>query len=311
MSSPYHVPALLQETVEFLISDPGGVYVDGTVGGGGHAEGILGRLSAGGRLLCFDADEDAVRYASQRLASAGPRVRFVHANFRLLRSELAALDIVQISGLLLDLGVSSFQIDEGPKGFSFRADDPLDMRMDRRQSLTAQTIVNEYSERDLAELIRRFGEERYARRIAGRIVGARPVKTTGALASAIRSAVGERFLAKSLARVFQALRIAVNDELSSLREVLREAVDLVRPGGRIAVISYHSLEDRIVKEFFRAEAAENVPSGHKYIPDARRIPLLRVLTKKPVRPGEEECVRNPRARSAKLRVAERINLVSG
>ncbi len=305
MSDPYHVPALLHEAVEFLISDPGGIFVDGTVGGGGHAEEICRRLTETGRLLCFDADADAIRHASERLAPAGSRVGFVHANVRFLRSELGSLGIRRIDGLLLDLGVSSFQIDEGPKGFSFRTDDPLDMRMDRRQSLTAQTVVNEYPEPDLADLIRQLGEERHAGRIAGRIVSARPLETTGALAAAVRLAVGDRFLSKSLARVFQAIRIAVNDELSSLKQALADAVGILNPGGRIVVISYHSLEDRIVKEFFRAEAAETIPSGHKYIPDTRREPRLRLITRKPVRPGPEESARNPRVRSAKLRVAER------
>ena len=305
MSDPYHVPALLQEAVDFLISDPAGAYVDGTVGGGGHAEEICRRLAPAGRLICFDADADAIEYSARRLAASAPRVEFVNANVRLLATELSVLSIRQIHGLLLDLGVSSFQFDEGSKGFSFRSDDPLDMRMDRRQSLTAQTILNGYSPEELADIIRQFGEERYAKRVAGRIVVARPLATTGELASAVRSAVGERFLTKSLARVFQALRIAVNDELTALREILRDATGLLAPGGRIVVISYHSLEDRIVKEFFRDEASETLPSGHKLIPDAPRKARLRLLTKKPLRPGDDESRRNPRVRSAKLRAAER------
>ncbi len=310
MSSSYHLPVLCQEVVEFLISDPGGVYVDGTVGGGGHAGEIVRRLSGEGMLVCFDADADAIDHASRHLAGAGTRVKFIHANVRRLRPELSALTIAHIRGILLDLGVSSFQIDEGSKGFSFRSDDALDMRLDRRQSLTAREIVNGYSEADLAELIFRYGEEHHARRIARRIIGARPLETTGALASVVASAVGDRFLTKSLARVFQALRIVVNDELESLKEALAAAVELLEPGGRIVVLSYHSLEDRIVKEFFRAEAAERVPSGHKYLPDARRVPRLKILTKKPLRPTAREQAGNPRARSAKLRVAERVG-VSG
>jgi len=306
MSNSYHVPVLCQEAVEFLVSDPDGIYVDGTVGGGGHAEEICRRLSEGGTLVCFDVDADAIARATQRLQGAVPRVRFIHANVRLIGTELRALGIDRIRGVLLDLGVSSSQIDEGPRGFSFRSDDPLDMRMDRRQSLTAREIVNGYPEAALTDLILKYGEEHHARRIARRIVRTRPVETTGDLASIIGSAVGGRFLAKSLARVFQALRIVVNDELAGLQETLAGAVDLLEPGGRVTVISYHSLEDRIVKDFFRKEAAASIRSGHKYVPDVRREPRLGILTKKPVRPGAAEQARNPRARSAKLRVAERL-----
>jgi len=306
MSEPYHVPVLCSEVVEFLITNPAGIYVDGTVGGGAHAEQICSRLSEHGRLVCFDADADAVGYSSRRLKRFGEQATIVHANVRTLKAELRALGIEGIRGMLLDLGVSSYQLDEGSKGFSFRSDDPLDMRMDRRQSLSARDLVNNLSEKDLADLLWRYGEERQSRRIARRIVSSRPLETTGALGTVVESVVGARFLSKSLARVFQALRIAVNDELRSLEQTLTEALDLLEPGGRLVVISYHSLEDRIVKEFFRAEATTSIPSGHKYLPDIERVPRLRVVTKKPVQPSVEECSRNPRARSAKLRVAERM-----
>ncbi len=304
-SEPFHVPVLLHEVLQFLLTDSAGVYVDATVGGGGHAERIAEQLTDGGRLIGFDADADALTEAGSRLARFGGRIALVHANFRSLNDELRRLQIASLRGILFDLGVSSFQLDEGPRGFSFRSDDPLDMRMDRRQALTAHEIVNTFDERELANLFLRYGEERAARRIARRVISYRPVDTTGQLAAAVESVVGQRFLPKVLARVFQALRIAVNDELRALSQSLADAVDLLQPGGRIVVISYHSLEDRVVKEFFRNEAAEIVASGHKYIPDSSRTPKLRVLTKKPVIADEHEVARNRRARSAKLRVAER------
>jgi 16S rRNA (cytosine1402-N4)-methyltransferase len=305
MSEPYHVPVLCKEVVESLITHHAGVYVDGTVGGGGHAERICDILSGQGRLVCFDADADAIHHAARRLERFGAEVVLVHANVRTLKAELQSLGVGRINGLFLDLGVSSYQLDEASKGFSFRGDDRLDMRMDRRQSMSARDVINASSEAELAKLIWRYGEERNSRRIARRIVLSRPIETTGTLASVIESVVGTRFLSKSLARVFQALRIAVNDELRSLEQALTDAVDLLEPRGRIVVISYHSLEDRIVKDFFRSESAARIPSGHKYLPDVQTTPRLRVMTRKPIQPSEEEVARNPRARSAKLRVAER------
>jgi 16S rRNA (cytosine1402-N4)-methyltransferase len=305
MSEPYHVPVLCKEVVESLITHHAGVYVDGTVGGGGHAERICDILSGQGRLVCFDADADAIHHAARRLERFGAEVVLVHANVRTLKAELQSLGVGRINGLFLDLGVSSYQLDEASKGFSFRGDDRLDMRMDRRQSMSARDVINASSEAELAKLIWRYGEERNSRRIARRIVLSRPIETTGTLASVIESVVGSRFLSKSLARVFQALRIAVNDELRSLEQALTDAVDLLEPRGRIVVISYHSLEDRIVKDFFRSESAARIPSGHKYLPDVQTTPRLRVMTRKPIQPSEEEVARNPRARSAKLRVAER------
>ena len=310
MTEPYHVPVLCREAVHHLVTDPGGVYVDGTVGGGGHAEAICRQLSGTGRLICFDADADAIRHAADHLAQFADRVTLIHANVRALTGEMARRGIERIRGLLLDLGVSSFQIDEGSRGFSYRTDDALDMRMDRRQPRTAEDILNILPETDLADVLYRYGEERKARRIARRILAARPLKTTGALADVVGSVVGQRFLSKSLARVFQALRIAVNDELQSLTETLAGVVDPLEPGGRVVVISYHSLEDRIVKDFFRAESADRVPSGHKLLPDLVKVPRMRILTKKPIEPMPEEIRKNPRARSAKMRVAERLPMES-
>jgi 16S rRNA (cytosine1402-N4)-methyltransferase len=283
-----------------------GVYVDGTLGGGGHAEAICKQLGERGRLICFDADNDAIRFASERLKEFVGRVTFVHSNFRNIKSELRALGVNAINGLLLDLGVSSFQIDEEAKGFSFRGDERIDMRMDRRQALSGWDVVNTYDEAKLADVLWKYGEERNSRRIARRIVEARTIESTGNLASVIESAVGKQFLTKTLARVFQAIRIEVNDELRRLEQTLDDTIELMAPGGRMVVISYHSLEDRIVKTFFKSASADKTPSGHKYIPDTVLVPTLRILTKSPVHASDEETARNPRARSAKMRAAERI-----
>lgn len=305
MSGEYHTPVLLDEALGYLISDVNGVYVDGTLGGGGHAEGICNQLSSKGRLVCFDADEDAIRFASERLKKFSKRIIFVHSNFRNLKSELTALGVTPIDGLLLDLGVSSFQIDEEAKGFSFRGDERIDMRMDRRQAMSGWDVVNKYDDVRLADVLWKYGEERNSRRIAKKIVNAKPVETTRQLADIVESAVGKQFLTKTLARVFQAIRIEVNDELRSLEKALVDSLELVAPRGRMVVISYHSLEDRIVKFFFKATSLSRIPSGHKYIPDTVTSPKLHVLTKSPVLATKEETERNPRARSAKMRAAER------
>lgn len=302
----FHLPVLCAEAVELLLANNPRLVVDGTTGGGGHAEKICDRLSPEGRLVCFDADIDALIEAKTRLARHLGRVTFVHSNFRNLTTELQARGIGAIDGLLLDLGVSSHQLDEGSRGFSYRADEPLDMRMDRRQLRTARDVVNTYARERLADILWQYGEERASRRIASRIAGARPLETTGDLASAVREAVGGKNLVKSLARVFQAIRIEVNDELGSLKRALGDALDLLTDRGRMVVISYHSLEDRIVKELFKDESAASIPSGHKLIPDAPRVPRLRVLTRRPLEPGADEVAQNARARSARLRAAERI-----
>lgn len=302
----YHLPVLCAEAVEFLLAGNPRIVVDGTTGGGGHAEKICEQLPPDGRLICFDADAEALLESKKRLVRYLDRVTFIHANFRNIKAELQKLGINNIDALLLDLGVSSYQLDEATRGFSFRADEPLDMRMDRRQTHNARDVLNTYSQEQLADVLYRFGEERASRRIASRIVAARPLETTGDLATIVRRAVGERNLVKSLARVFQAVRIEVNDELASLARGLADAVDILGDSARIVVISYHSLEDRIVKEFFREESAASTPSGHKLIPDTPKVPRLRVLTRRPLEAGEEEIARNARARSAKLRAAERL-----
>ncbi len=275
MSHDYHTPVLLDEALQFLITDANGVYVDGTLGGGGHSEAISKKLDARGRLICFDADDDAIRFASERLAAFAHRITYVHSNFRNLREELDTLGIERINGLLLDLGVSSFQIDEEEKGFSFRGDEKIDMRMDRRQPISGWDVVNKYSEERLADVFWKYGEERYSRRIARRIVEARDIDSTGKLATVIESTVGKQFLVKTLARVFQAIRIEVNDELRALEQTLGASVERVAEGGRIVVISYHSLEDRIVKNFFRQASVPGLPvhcNAFEYRTTAMRDP---------------------------------------
>lgn len=306
MSENYHTPVLLKEALNFLITEVNGIYVDGTLGGGGHAEHICKRLGERGRLICFDADDDAIRFASERLRDCEKQISFVHSNFGNLKSELRVRGVPSINGLLLDLGVSSYQIDEEAKGFSFRGDEKIDMRMDRRQRLSGWNVVNEYDEEKLADVIWKYGEERNSRRIARRIVEARTIESTGELASTIETAVGKKFLVKTLARVFQAIRIEVNDELKNLERALADSIELMAHGGRIVVISYHSLEDRIVKNMFKTASLDRIPSGNKLVPDTVIIPKLRLLTKSPIEASESETARNPRARSAKMRVAERV-----
>ncbi len=301
----YHIPVLCEQVLELLLTDRSGLYVDGTAGGGGHAGRICAALDREGELLCVDADEEALRAAAEHLAGCA-RVQYVQANFRELASTVRAMGLRRPSGLLLDLGVSSHQLDEPARGFSFRTEAPLDMRFDRRQAFSALDVLNTYDEARLADVIYRFGEERASRAIARRVIGARPLRTTGELAAAVEAAVGARFLLKSLARVFQAVRIEVNQELAALQAVLADAAGLLVPGGRIAVISYHSLEDRIVKEKFRALAATSIRAATKLAPDTPVTPMLRIVTRHPVTPAEDECRLNPRARSAKLRVAERV-----
>jgi len=306
--SSYHIPVMLNETLEHLITTPNGIYVDGTLGGGGHAEKICERLHTNGILIGIDADTDAIQEAGKRLQRFQSKIELVNENTAHIATILRSRNISTINGLLLDLGVSSFQLDEASKGFSFRGNERLDMRMDRRQSLDAHMVVNSYSEEELADVIFHYGEERLSRRIARRIVNQRTtavIETTGELASIVESVVGGKFKMKSLARVFQAIRIEVNDELHRLRSILNDSLQFIATGGRIVVISYHSLEDRIVKTFFNECAAKFIPSGNKFQPDIPRIPELLVMTKKPLEATEIEQHDNPRSRSAKMRVAER------
>jgi len=305
----YHTPVLREEVLAWLITSTDGIYVDATLGGGGHAESILQRLDPTGMLVGFDADPDAIQFAATRLSSFGGRVTLIHDNFRNISAALAQRGIDHISGIVFDLGVSSYQIDQPSRGFSFRGDDRLDMRMDPAQALDARAVINQYEEAELADIFWQYGEERASRSIARTIVRQRSgtaVETTGELVALIKSVVGERFLIKTLARIFQALRIEVNRELESLQDALGQAVSLLNPGARVVVISYHSLEDRIVKETFKSDAALIRPSGNKLVPDTELVPKLRILTKKPLEATIEESRLNPRSRSAKLRAAEKM-----
>ncbi len=283
----YHTPVLLEEVVALLQPRGGALYVDATVGGGGHAEAILRAAAPDGRLIGLDWDEEALAASRERLKEWGARVRLVRANFAELDEALMNEGVTTVDGIVFDLGVSSRQFDEPSRGFSFLREGPLDMRMDRSTGRTAAEVVNTASEKELADIFFRFGEERRARAIARRIVAARPIETTTQLAGLIGPRRGAIHPAT---RVFQALRIYVNNELENLKRGLTAATRVLKPGGRIAVISFHSLEDRIVKRHFR------------------ETPSLRVITRKPVRPTEQEIERNPRARSAKLRVAEKMEI---
>ncbi|MCD6142093.1 16S rRNA (cytosine(1402)-N(4))-methyltransferase RsmH [Candidatus Bipolaricaulota bacterium] len=305
MSDAIHRPVMRAEAVRFLAPDRGGIYVDGTVGLGGHAAAIL---AAGpeARLIGIDRDPQALRYAAARLAQFGDRVRLVHGNYRDLAEILAGLGIEAIDGFLLDLGLSSLQLDAPERGFSFRADGPLDMRMDPTQKTSAADLVNAASVEELARILRDYGEERFAGRIARAIVAARPIETTRALAEVVRRAIPRRFHERRIdpaTRTFQALRIAVNDELRNLQDGLAAGFAALRPGGVIVVISFHSLEDRIVKRFFRKLAT---PRYESLAPGPPLPPQAEVLTKKPLRPSEEEIGENPRARSAKLRACRKL-----
>jgi 16S rRNA (cytosine1402-N4)-methyltransferase len=304
--SPYHTPVLLNASLELLVTDPGGVYVDATLGGGGHTEALLQRSSPSGRVVAFDQDDEAIAEATRRLSSFSSRLEIRRANFGAIAAELASIGLSSVDGVLLDLGVSSHQLDEPARGFSFRGDERLDMRMDRRSGRSAYDVVNGTDEPELARLLWEYGEERRSRQIAKAIVRQRPVETTAQLARIVESLTPGPMGTKSLARVFQAVRIEVNQELEQLRRCLADVPALLKRGGRLVVISYHSLEDRIVKEFIRDAAADRIPSGSKYLPDEPRTPTLRPLTKKPVVAGPEEEASNPRARSAKLRAAERL-----
>ncbi|NDJ33596.1 MAG: 16S rRNA (cytosine(1402)-N(4))-methyltransferase RsmH [Chloroflexi bacterium] len=299
-----HIPVLPQAVLQALT--PGHLFIDGTLGAGGHAALLLEATDA--RLLGIDRDESALALARQNLSRCGSRVITVHAPFDQMAAAAAEHGFTHVDGILLDLGFSSMQIDAAERGFSFQQEGPLDMRMDRSRGVTAADLVNTLPERELADLIYQYGEERHSRRIARAIVAARPLETTTALAEVVRSAMPPRRGPgiDPATRTFQALRIAVNEELDRLETVLPQTVDLLRPGGRLAVISFHSLEDRIVKRFIRDEARdyENVP-GQPYI-TLPRTPTLTPITRKPLTADEAEIAANPRARSARLRVAERL-----
>lgn len=309
-----HRPVLLDECVEGLAIHPDGIYLDGTLGRAGHSWEIVRRLNAGGRLIGLDRDETALEAARQRLAPYMDRVTLVHSNFSRVAEVLDELGIPAVDGMLFDLGVSSPQLDDAQRGFSYMHDAPLDMRMDRTAGLTARTVVNEWSYEELRRILYEYGEERYASAIARRIVAAReeaPIETTGQLVELIKSAMPPQALREKqhpAKRSFQALRIAVNGELDELTAMLQGAASRLAPGGRLAVITFHSLEDRIVKR-----AMQDMARGCTCPPEfpvcvCGKKPKVKLLTRKPIVSGEAELEENPRARSAKLRVAEKCDL---
>jgi len=305
----YHTPVLTEETLSFLINSKSGIYVDATLGGGGHAEAILQHLDSGGRLIGLDADEDAVLFARKRLDGYSDKLITRKGNFKDLRRMVSECKVEGVNGVLFDLGVSSYQLDEPAKGFSFRSNSPLDMRMDRTSTLSALEVVNDYDEQRISDILWKYGEERQARRIARAIVSARAkerLESGKDLARVVAAHVSDRFLVKTLARVFQAIRIEVNGELENLKAGLLDAIEILNPGGRLAVISYHSLEDRIVKETMKSAAATADARLSRFLPPAPLTPRLRILTKKFVGPKDSELRANPRARSAKLRAAEKL-----
>ncbi|MCD5401337.1 16S rRNA (cytosine(1402)-N(4))-methyltransferase RsmH [candidate division NPL-UPA2 bacterium] len=305
-----HIPVLLKEVVRLLPCRPGGVYVDCTLGEGGHAEAILEQLGKEGRLIGIDRDGEAIEAAEERLKKYGSSCCLVRDNFQNLTRLLESLNLRKVDGILFDLGVSSRQLDSPERGFSFRFDTPLDMRLDRRTSLTASHLVNNSSREELERILKDFGEERWARRIAKLIVARRkdePIKTTGQLVGLVEEAIPrQRGRIHPATRTFQALRIAVNEELEALKEGLEKGIKLLRSGGRIAVISYHSLDDRIVKETFREwfKACRCPPRWPVCRCGGKKVAVR--VTKGAVGPSEEEILANPRSRSARLRVAEKI-----
>jgi 16S rRNA (cytosine1402-N4)-methyltransferase len=304
-----HIPVMVRETVEALAARPGGRYVDCTVGGGGHAQAILEAAMPGGMLLGIDADPDALAAARERLAPFGDRAILIEANFSNVADVCDDLGFAPVQGVLFDLGLSSLQLEDGERGFSFQREGPLDMRLSPTQDVTAADIVNTYAEGDLAELIRRYGEDRESRRIARCIVEERPFLSTTQLAKAIEQAVGRgaRNVIHPATRTFQALRIAVNQDLAHLEAALRQAHGLLDGfGARLVVISYHSLEDRIVKEFLRRESTDCLcPPGTPTCICGHRA-TLRLIGRRAIKPSPAEVRANPRSRSARFRTAERV-----
>ena len=307
-----HTSVLLKETIENLKIKPDGIYVDGTLGGAGHSSHICERLSATGRLIGIDQDEAAIAVAGKRLEPYQNQVTIIRSNYCDMVPRLAEIGVTGVDGILLDLGVSSYQLDNAERGFTYREDVPLDMRMDQRQEKTARDIVNGYSEMDLFRIIRDYGEDKFAKNIAKHIVMARekgPIETTGQLAEIIRQSIPMKFQKMSghpAKRTFQAIRIECNRELEVLRDSLDDMIDILNPGGRICIITFHSLEDRIVKGIFKKN--ENPCTCPSTFPVCvcGKVSKGKVITKKPILPSEEEMEVNSRSKSAKLRIFERV-----
>lgn len=307
-----HVSVLLEESIEGLNIKKNGIYVDGTLGRGGHSREILSRIKEG-QLFCFDKDEQAIEESKERLLSVGNNVTFIHNGFKHLKEELNQRGIYKIDGLLLDLGVSSPQFDEASRGFSYRFDAPLDMRMDQNQQLSAKTVVNEYSFEELVRIFQRYGEDPFSKQVARKIEQRRsvlPIETTFELVDCIKAAYPAKALNKKghpAKKIFQAIRIEVNDELNELETCLLDACDLLEIGGRICVISFHSLEDRIVKDIFKKKSAdEDVDKRIPLRADEIKRADFRLVCRKPLIAKEEELAENNRSHSAKLRILERV-----
>ena len=307
MSAPTHIPVLLQESIEALAVQPGGRYIDCTLGGGGHAAAILDRSSPGGQLLGIDADPEAIKIAKARLEAYSGSTLLINDNFANLQAICFKYDFFPVHGILFDLGLSSLQLNDSCRGFSFQHDAPLDMRLSPNQEVTAADIINISSETELAHLIKTYGEEGYSHQISHHIVRQRPIKTTLQLARTIEQAIGSRRdRIHPATRTFQALRIAVNHEFEHLQAALKQAINLLGFEGRLVVISYHSLEDRIVKQFMQQESKGCICPPGTPTCICRHTACLRLISKKVITPSPAEVQLNPRSRSAKLRVAERI-----
>ncbi|MDD1368864.1 16S rRNA (cytosine(1402)-N(4))-methyltransferase RsmH [Bacillus sp. MHSD_36] len=306
-----HVTVLLKETVDGLDIKPDGTYVDCTLGGGGHSSYLLSQLTEGGRLIAFDQDEIAIQNAKEKFSSYGEQFITVKSNFRYLSEKLQELGITEVDGILFDLGVSSPQLDTPERGFSYHHDAPLDMRMDQDAPLTAYDVVNSWSYEQLVRIFFQYGEEKFSKQIARKIEAYREnkaIETTGELVELIKEGIpapARRTGGHPAKRVFQAIRIAVNDELKVFEEALESAIEMVKPGGRVSVITFHSLEDRICKTTFkRNSTTPQLPPGLPIIPDEFK-PKLKLITRKPILPSDIELEENNRARSAKLRIAEK------
>ena len=306
-----HVSVLLEETIEQLHIRPDGIYVDGTLGGGGHAYQVCKRLSDKGRFIGIDQDADAIAAAGKRLEEFGDKVTIIRSNYCNMRSELHKIGVDKVDGIVLDLGVSSYQLDAAERGFTYREDAPLDMRMDQRQTKTAKDIVNEYSEMELFRVIRDYGEDKFAKNIAKHIVAARekkPIETTGELTEIIKAAIPAKVRMNGghpAKKTFQAIRIELNQELEVLKNSLDDMIDMLNPGGRICIITFHSLEDRIVKTIFKTNENPCTCPSNFPVCVCGKIPKGRVAIKKPIVPSEEELEENKRSKSSKLRVFER------
>ncbi|HJA11419.1 MAG TPA: 16S rRNA (cytosine(1402)-N(4))-methyltransferase RsmH [Candidatus Mediterraneibacter merdipullorum] len=307
-----HTSVLLHETVDGLNVRPDGTYVDATLGGGGHAFEVCSRLGDKGRFIGIDQDADAIEAAGRRLAGFGEKVTIIRSNYRDMKPQLHKIGIDRVDGIVLDLGVSSYQLDTAERGFSYRADAPLDMRMDQRQKMTARDIVNGYSEKELYRVIRDYGEDRFAKNIAKHIVAARaksPIETTGQLNEVISHAIPMKIQKTSghpSKRTFQAIRIELNHELDVLKDSLDDMIDMLSPGGRICIITFHSLEDRIVKSTFRRNENPCTCPDNFPVCVCGNVSKGKVVTRKPILPSQEEMEANSRSKSAKLRIFEHV-----